>query len=427
MGHALCPHSTFKIWIYFAQAFQPVVASTMAVLALFIRALIFATTLGLCTAEKGCFEEYGTGINPQHCREAMKNFDALVNFASHGGSVKDDQWFSRTPALVGTFRHLPKAFVFGTCSIGIDLADHPHDGPPPDGTGVRSSWAAFGRELSSLVNTCVQNRGLGGLVTYSDFEFVIVNPQAGISHGTCLTPHKPPGMSLSRCIERQIVAKESLHHSGPQTAARPALPGTHGAQQPPSQPQIPAPRGAQRPPLFDAQVQGVARLAAARLLVGQFHPYQGEQVTNSFLQQQAQRPSQQQAYEAQQRAQDLAQQQSDRSAQRQAVSGQQPRPPMGKQQPPASSQASQAFNIAPLRLGQQPPEAWMVNRLFQILHPPQQPQQAAQGPGPAQGPTAAQSPGRSPSPGSPSGSAATSGTRSERRNSGPHSPELWDT
>jgi len=375
---------------------------------LFLRALIFTTLFRFCTANSRCIQELGTGINPQHCDEAMKNFHALSSFHSAGGSIHDDQWFSRNLGLVDTFRHLPKAFVFKTCSIGIDLSDHPH--PPSDDTGKRASWAVFAEELQALIKSCPGRHGWGGIAAYRDFEFVIVNPAAGIAQGTCLTPHRPQGMSLSACIERQVWAKQQQVHQQTQAHSRPP-PVMRIAQHAPSQ------FGAQQPPLSDPQVHGGAgpstaqppasRPPVAQQLAELYRQFQsarqyqgGQRAIDDHLRQQTQSIIQQMPNTVQVQAHDRAQQEGDRRAQRQAVSALQPRPQMaGQQQPPHSH----AFAVAPLQLGQQRQGsnlAWLMGR------PAQQPQ-------PAQ--LAAQATGSdSPTPGSPSTITENSSSRPRR-------------
>lgn len=378
---------------------------------LFLRALIFTITFPFSIAVLGCIKEFGMGINPQHCEEAMKNFYALSSFHCAGGCLHDEHWFSRNLGLVDTFRHLPKAFVFKTCSIGIDLSDRPH--PPSDDSGKRASWAIFAKEVQELIKSCPERHGWGGVASYEDFEFVIVNPAAGIAQGTCLTPHRHHGMSLSQCIERQVWANQQHVHQQIQPHPLP-LPIPRGAQQPPSQ------SGAQPPPLFDSQVHGGAGLSTAQPRARQppvaqqlagliqrlrsVRQSQGQQVTDDVLRQQAQRILQQISNNAQLQAHDRAQQEGDRRAQRQALSVPQLQPQMAQQQPPPHSQA---LAIAPLQLGQQPQgsnPAWLMGYLSQVQNLGQQPQPAAQSTGSA-----------SPTPGS---STVTESSSSRQRHGG---------
>lgn len=420
---ALCPRLTFQIWTPSSPVSPPHVLFNMAFLfLLFLRALILTITFPFSIALLGCIKEFGTGINPQHCEEAMKNFYALSSFHCAGGCLHDEHWFSRNLGLVDTFRHLPKAFVFKTCSIGIDLSDRPH--PPSDDSGKRASWAIFGREVQALMKSCPERNGWGGVASYQDFEFVIVNPAEGIAQGTCLTPHRHHGMSLSQCIERQVWAKQQHVHQQMQPHPLP-LPLPRGAQQPPSQ------SGAQRPPLFDSQVHGGAgpsiaqprarqppvaqqleglmrRLRSARQSQG------GHQVSDDMLRQQALKIIQQLSNTAQSQADDLAQQEGDRRAQRQALSVPQPQPQMAQQQPPPHSQA---LTITPLQLGQQPQgsnRAWQMGYLSPGHHLAQQSQQlqpAAQTTGPD-----------SPTPGSSSTVTENSSSRQRHGGSGARSP-----
>ena len=158
----------------------------MDVLARLLRALIFATTFGFCVAIRQCSELYGTGINPEHCNEAVKELEAIMYHTSRWGITQADEWFSRDPRHVGTFYSLPRAFVSKTCSIGIDIANHPQNGPLPDGTGVKSGWSAISSEIAFMLKECVHEHGVGGTAIYQDIEVIIINPQAGIAEGTCL-------------------------------------------------------------------------------------------------------------------------------------------------------------------------------------------------------------------------------------------------
>lgn len=421
---ALCPRPTFQIWTPSSPVSPPYVLSNMALLfILFLRALIFTITFPFSIATLGCIKEFGTGINPQHCEEAMKNFYALSSFHSAGGGLHDEHWFSRNLGLVDTFRHLPKAFVFKTCSIGVDLSDRPH--PPSNDSGRGASWAVFAEEVHALIKSCPERHGWGGIAIYQDFEFVIVNPAAGIAQDTCLTPHRHHGMSLSKCIERQVRAKQQQVRQQMRPHTLP-LPTPRGAQQPPSR------SGAQRPPLFESQVYGGAGWSTApqppapqppatQQLAGPIQRFQsarqfqgGQQVTDHYLRQQAQRIFQQMSNTAQLQAHDRAQQEGDRRAQRQALSA--PRPPlqMAQQQPPPHSQG---LTVAPLQLGQQPQgsnAALLMGYLSQAAHlaqQSQQPQPAAQTTGSA-----------SPTPGSSSTVTERSSSRQRHGGSGARSP-----
>ena len=400
---------------------------------LFLRTLMFVLTLRLCIA-KGCFAELGTNINPRHCAEAMKSLSALVSYASRGGQPHDQVWYSRNPALVGIFRHLPKSFVFGTCSIGIDLSDTVH-GPPSDGTGLPASWAVFAREVQSLVGDCVNRHGWGGWAAYEDFEFLVVNPLAGISEGTCLTPHRPHGMSLSQCVSRQIDAKQrqarlSAHQQPPPPPPQPSFSEVQLRPHLSGMPPVVA------PPSLNAQVHG-ARLPAAGPGAGPAAAAQQQQpapqhpaaelrvysggLHGAAIAQQLERTRQQQAL-IRVAAQAVAQQQnSDRRAQREAMLQQNPTWQQVANDPPPV--ASQPLGIAPPQTGvpspgPNPPASNQPGQgtarllgyhLLAHLHA-QQPRPAGAGPSRA-------SSDPTPTPGSPTGSGGSSRSGSKRPNS----------
>ena len=163
-----------------------------------------------------------------------------------------------------------------------------------------------------------------------------------------LGPHKRHPMSLRRCVEEQILAKEiRLRLSRSRMAAHFPPPASLGAHP------MPVTNGAQIPPLFDPQPQEQFNLHPGELIWNTLPQHQPEQVL-----------AVQQAHQVQQGVQDLAQQQTDRRAQRLAVLRHLRRPQTAQQQLPASSQASQVLDTASPRT-EQPSQitaaAWLAS------------------------------------------------------------------
>jgi len=115
--------------------------------------------------------------------------------------------FGRRSTLVDRQHVLPQGFVSGSCAIGVDLPSHTPD-------SRLSSWSVQADGIETLINTCVEPLGVGGSFVHRELEFIITNPAAGITEGTCLAPPPSPGLPLGRCIEVRVQAMEKIAQRG---------------------------------------------------------------------------------------------------------------------------------------------------------------------------------------------------------------------
>jgi hypothetical protein len=160
----------------------------------------FLSVLQPSTANPVCQGSYGDAIDYDHCIEAL---GALQVHLLGPGQSSPVQSFSRQANLARKLQHMPQAFAWKTCSVGIDLADP----VPPVGT-VSSDWGTLGDHLLQLLQTCVQRQGTGGRLVVDGFDIVVISPAASIGHGTCLVPPRQYSMSLGRCIDQRAQGKE---------------------------------------------------------------------------------------------------------------------------------------------------------------------------------------------------------------------------
>ena len=109
--------------------------------------------------------------------------------------------------MVDSSHILPQGFVSGSCAIGIDLLSHTPD-------SRLSSWRVQVEGIEGLINMCVEPFGMGGSFVHRGLEFIITNPTAGISEGTCLAPPPSPFLPLGRCIEARAQAVEKIAQRG---------------------------------------------------------------------------------------------------------------------------------------------------------------------------------------------------------------------
>ena len=171
---------------------------------LFSRILFFLLTFRFSAADDvHCTSRYGTGINIRHCEAALRLFDALAEHDVGQDDLTAPQWFSRNTLIGNPAHHLPKPFIVGTCSIGIDVSDPDH-GTLPEDHVRRSSWAAIRQYIEQLMKFCVIHaRASGGIAKFDGLEVVLITPAIERASGTCLRPPHPLGMSLSRCLDSQ--------------------------------------------------------------------------------------------------------------------------------------------------------------------------------------------------------------------------------
>ncbi len=122
--------------------------------------------------EVSCNHRYGSKINPDDCRTALKTVpdtiwgqDARYSFAGSSGYLRMPAMFSN--ANTDPRYKLPQYFGSGSsCTLGVSLAN-------PDDV-VNFNWDALKRELSNIIDKCiVQGGGMGGSSSTYKFEFDI--------------------------------------------------------------------------------------------------------------------------------------------------------------------------------------------------------------------------------------------------------------
>lgn len=187
--------------------------------------LIFALRLSTAATivRVVCHASYGTGMRSGDCAEALRNY-FRGPFTSDREQFAKPVSFSRGTRLSPNVHRVPLTLVGPKCSIGVDLID-----PAPP--SMPSSYALLFTVVVRLIKECVGKSAVGGKVEYMGFEYLIVNPEANQVKGTCLAPHHPPNMSLSRCLEsRARRGDQPLSYAGssdgpgsePQDAGAPA-------------------------------------------------------------------------------------------------------------------------------------------------------------------------------------------------------------
>ena len=199
---------------------------TMAIISHFsIKLFIYIVTLQLSTAYSLiCKPFYGTGINPQHCKEALMPFLTRSYHACNGDSnhaVNKGERFSTNCDIVGILHHMPQSYIWKTCAIGIDIAEPPH-GLGPHRNGL-TTWYGLKYWIDELLKTCVDGRGHGGILEVDAFQYVVVNPTAECVRFTCLASPKALGMPLGHYLH----SVEQGSHA-PSTGAGGTPPGLHG-------------------------------------------------------------------------------------------------------------------------------------------------------------------------------------------------------
>lgn len=250
----------------------------------------FLSVLQPSTANPVCQGSYGDAIDYDHCIEAL---GALQVHLLGPGQSSPVQSFSRQANLARKLQHMPQAFAWKTCSVGIDLADP----VPPVGT-VSSDWGTLGDHLLQLLQTCVQRQGTGGRLVVDGFDIVVISPAASIGHGTCLIPPRQYSMSLGRCIDQRAQGKERWASAGMRRHAAPPdgdrdVPGS--LQSETAQPS----RGRTMPPLPPVVQQGypqgtrlaaLARLSRGRTRSPQQQPFAPPQPAANMVQPAVARP-----------------------------------------------------------------------------------------------------------------------------------------
>lgn len=167
-------------------------------LVLFLRILIWLTVgLQASTANPICKASYGFHIDPDHCIEALRGLQPLLE------NLGGPNVFSRQTHLATKPYHMPQAFAWRTCSIGVDIAD-----PVPPDEIVTSNWGTISDHIVQVIYGCVQPHGIGGRLQAGGFDIVIVNQAAGLSYGTCLATHRTLNVSLGSCIDSRATKRE---------------------------------------------------------------------------------------------------------------------------------------------------------------------------------------------------------------------------
>jgi len=166
----------------------------------------FLFSLHASSANPLCNKLYGVRIEFVHCLEALQSLQSLWHRSTAASAL---QAFSRQTDLAGKMNHMPQAFTWKTCAVGIDIAD-----PVPIDGRLLSSWETLGRDVLLVLNTCVRQQGFGGRFHGDGFDIVIISPGAGLGHDTCLALPRAVGMSLGRCIALRAESKEQMSIAG---------------------------------------------------------------------------------------------------------------------------------------------------------------------------------------------------------------------
>lgn len=132
-----------------------------------LRLLIFV--ISLCdpiAAAVECRTNLGAGIVLAHCNEAVR-----IAFSFHhqpsAAELAEQRMFFRQPHAPNELQSLPRAGVYGTCSVAVNMSQHMLVG----------SWDLLKEEMMRLVSECVGNNGHGGVHKVHGFNFLVIHHQ----------------------------------------------------------------------------------------------------------------------------------------------------------------------------------------------------------------------------------------------------------